>query len=121
MAYIVTSDCHKCKYTDCVAVCPVDCFYELDTMLVIHPEDCIDCGACVPECPANAIYDEVELPEKFMFMIDFNAVASGATRNRKGYVNLTPPEVISDVKAPYPDADNNRYDKIDEVKAFFGM
>ena len=121
MAYIVTSDCHKFKYTDCVAVCPVDCFYELETMLVIHPDECIDCGACEPDCPLNAIYDEPELPAKFEFMIEFNAVASGAVPNDKGYKNLTPPEVISDMKEPYPNADDNQYDKIDEVKQFFGM
>lgn len=121
MAYIVTSDCHKCKYTDCVAVCPVDCFYELETMLVIHPDECIDCGACEPECPANAIYDEPELPAKFEFMIELNAVASGAAPNDKGYKNLTPPEVISEMKDPYPNADDNQYDKIDEVKQFFGI
>lgn len=55
MTYLVTEDCIKCKYTDCVASCPVDCFYEHEHMLVIHPEECIDCGVCEPECPANAI------------------------------------------------------------------
>jgi len=55
MTYVVTEDCIKCKYTDCVEVCPVDCFYEGENMLVIDPEVCIDCGVCVPECPANAI------------------------------------------------------------------
>lgn len=55
MTYVVTEDCIKCKYTDCVAVCPVNCFYEGENMLVIHPEECIDCGVCEPECPADAI------------------------------------------------------------------
>jgi ferredoxin len=55
MTYVVTEACIKCKYTDCVAVCPVDCFYEGDNMLVIHPDECIDCGVCEPECPADAI------------------------------------------------------------------
>lgn len=55
MAYIVTENCLKCKYTDCVAVCPVDCFYEGKNMLVINPDECIDCGVCEPECPAGAI------------------------------------------------------------------
>jgi ferredoxin len=55
MTYVVTEDCIKCKYMDCVEVCPVDCFYEGDNMLVIHPDECIDCGVCEPECPPNAI------------------------------------------------------------------
>src|SRR5665213_590769 len=55
MTYVVTEACIKCKYTDCVEVCPVDCFYEGDNMLVIHPDECIDCGVCEPECPADAI------------------------------------------------------------------
>lgn len=55
MAYVVTEDCIKCKYKDCVEVCPVDCFYEGENMLVIHPDECIDCGVCEPECPADAI------------------------------------------------------------------
>ena len=55
MTYVVTQDCIKCKYTDCVEVCPVDCFYEGDEFLVINPDECIDCGVCEPECPADAI------------------------------------------------------------------
>jgi len=55
MAYVVTEACIKCKYMDCVEVCPVDCFYEGENMLVIHPDECIDCGVCEPECPAEAI------------------------------------------------------------------
>ncbi len=55
MAYVVTDACIRCKFTDCVAVCPVDCFYEGENMLVIHPDECIDCGVCEPECPADAI------------------------------------------------------------------
>ena len=55
MTYIVNDSCIKCKYTDCVSVCPVDCFYEGENMLVINPDECIDCGVCVPECPAEAI------------------------------------------------------------------
>jgi ferredoxin len=55
MTYIVTENCIKCKYMDCVEVCPVDCFYEGENMLVIHPDECIDCGVCEPECPADAI------------------------------------------------------------------
>ena len=58
MAFVVTENCIKCKYTDCVEVCPVDCFYEGENMLVIDPDSCIDCGVCVPECPAEAISPE---------------------------------------------------------------
>ena len=60
MTYVVVDNCIKCKYTDCVAVCPVDCFYEGENMLVIDPDECIDCGVCVPECPAEAILPESE-------------------------------------------------------------
>jgi ferredoxin len=60
MTYVVTEACIRCKYTDCVSVCPVDCFYEGDNMLVIHPEECIDCGVCEPECPADAIKPDTE-------------------------------------------------------------
>ncbi|WMT78008.1 ferredoxin FdxA [Bradyrhizobium sp. Ash2021] len=60
MTYVVTEACIKCKYTDCVEVCPVDCFYEGDNMLVIHPDECIDCGVCEPECPADAIKADTE-------------------------------------------------------------
>tara|TARA_B100001029_G_C15022359_1_gene431390 strand:+ start:217 stop:552 length:336 start_codon:yes stop_codon:yes gene_type:complete len=60
MAYVVTENCIKCKYMDCVEVCPVDCFYEGENMLVIHPDECIDCGVCEPECPAEAIVPDTE-------------------------------------------------------------
>lgn len=60
MTYVVTSACIKCKYTDCVEVCPVDCFYEGENMLVINPDECIDCGVCEPECPVEAIKPESE-------------------------------------------------------------
>tara|TARA_B100000767_G_scaffold143593_1_gene135565 strand:+ start:880 stop:1212 length:333 start_codon:yes stop_codon:yes gene_type:complete len=60
MTYVVTENCIKCKYTDCVSVCPVDCFYEGENMLVIHPDECIDCGVCEPECPADAIKPDSE-------------------------------------------------------------
>ncbi|PQA89785.1 ferredoxin FdxA [Hyphococcus luteus] len=59
MTFVVTDNCILCKYTDCVAVCPVDCFYEGENMLAIHPDECIDCGACVPECPAEAIFPDI--------------------------------------------------------------
>ena len=60
MTYIVVENCIKCKYTDCVEVCPVDCFYEGENFLVIHPDECIDCGICEPECPAEAIFPDTE-------------------------------------------------------------
>ena len=60
MTYVVTEDCIKCKYTDCVEVCPVDCFYEGENMLVIHPDECIDCGVCEPECPPEAIIPDTD-------------------------------------------------------------
>jgi len=60
MTYVVTEACIKCKYMDCVEVCPVDCFYEGENMLVIDPEVCIDCGVCEPECPAQAIKPDTE-------------------------------------------------------------
>lgn len=60
MTYVVTETCIKCKYTDCVEVCPVDCFYEGDIMLVIHPDECIDCGVCEPECPPEAILPDTD-------------------------------------------------------------
>jgi ferredoxin len=67
MTYIVTDVCIKCKYTDCVEVCPVDCFYEGENMLVINPDECIDCGVCVPECPADAIVADIDSKgEKFL-------------------------------------------------------
>ena len=63
MTFVVTESCIKCKYTDCVEVCPVDCFHEGPNMLVIDPEDCIDCAMCETECPVNAIFSEDDLPE----------------------------------------------------------
>jgi len=62
MTHVVTESCIKCKYTDCVDVCPVDCFREGPNMLVIEPDECIDCAVCIPECPVNAIYAEEDVP-----------------------------------------------------------
>jgi len=68
MTYLVTENCIRCKYTDCVEVCAVDCFYEEPNFLVIHPDECIDCGLCEPECPADAILHEDDLtPEQDKF------------------------------------------------------
>ena len=73
MAYVVTESCIKCKYTDCVEVCPVDCFHEGPNFLVIDPDECIDCTLCVPECPVNAIYAEDDLPDNQRQFIEINA------------------------------------------------
>ena len=72
MTYVVTESCIKCKYTDCVEVCPVDCFHEGPNFLVIDPEECIDCTLCVPECPVDAIYAEDDLPENMVQFIELN-------------------------------------------------
>ena len=63
MTFVVTDNCQRCRFTDCVAVCPVDCFHGDDEMLYIDPNECIDCGACVPECPVEAIFDETQVPD----------------------------------------------------------
>lgn len=76
MAFIVTESCIKCKHTDCVEVCPVDCFYEGPNFLVIHPEECIDCALCEPECPVDAIFSEDELPDDQIDFIEINAELS---------------------------------------------
>ena len=73
MAYIVAEPCIKCKYTDCVEVCPVDCFHEGANFLVIDPETCIDCGACEPVCPTTAIFEELSLPKKWSHYVEINA------------------------------------------------
>ena len=95
MAHVVTNKCLKCKFTDCVEVCPVACFYELDGQVVIHPEDCIDCTACVAECPVEAIYAEADVPEHFKADIDFNA---GQSREIKS----SGKEAIMKKKEPLP-------------------
>ncbi|GBG00914.1 ferredoxin [Azospira sp. I13] len=73
MAYVVTENCIRCKYTDCVDVCPVDCFREGPNFLAIDPEECIDCSLCVPECPAEAIFAEDDVPLAQRHMIPLNA------------------------------------------------
>ena len=76
MAFIVTEACIKCKHTDCVEVCPVDCFYEGPNFLVIHPEECIDCALCEPECPVEAIFSEDELPDDQIEFLEIYAELS---------------------------------------------
>lgn len=73
MTFVVTESCIRCKYTDCVAVCPVDCFREGPNFLVIDPDDCIDCALCETECPVNAIYSEDNLPEQQQSFLEINA------------------------------------------------
>ena len=73
MAYVVCEPCFNCKYTDCVTVCPVECFYEGETMLVIHPDECVDCNACLPECPVEAIFPSGDVPEQWQPFTEFNS------------------------------------------------
>ncbi len=74
MTFVVTESCIRCKYTDCVEVCPVDCFYEGPNFLVIDPDECIDCGLCEPECPVKAIVSEDDLPSHLNEYLNLNAV-----------------------------------------------
>jgi len=73
MAFVVTDSCIACKYTDCVSVCPMDCFVEGPNFLVIDPDGCIDCSMCVPECPVGAIYHDIDLPEHQRHFSELNA------------------------------------------------
>ncbi len=72
MTFVVTQACENCKYTDCVVVCPSDCFHEGAEMLYIDPEECVDCQACEVECPVDAIYYEDDVPEEFRHFIELN-------------------------------------------------
>ena len=76
MTYVVTEECIRCKHTDCVDVCPVDCFVEGPNFLAINPDECIDCAVCVPECPVDAIYAEEDVPESQRAFIQLNAELS---------------------------------------------
>ncbi|NTX03580.1 ferredoxin family protein [Myxococcus sp. CA051A] len=94
MAYVVADPCIKCKYTDCVEVCPVNCFYEGANFLVIHPDECIDCGACEPVCPTKAIFPETELPAKWA---EYKALNADFSNNK--WPN------IAEKKAPLAEAE----------------
>jgi ferredoxin len=93
MTHVVTESCIKCKYTDCVDVCPVDCFREGPNFLVIDPDECIDCAVCIPECPVNAIYAEEDVPAD---QRDFLAVNAELSRKWPS---------ITRMKQHLPDAD----------------
>ncbi|MHC0448640.1 MULTISPECIES: ferredoxin FdxA [unclassified Candidatus Lariskella] len=98
MTYVVTEKCIKCKYTDCVEVCPVDCFYEGPDMLVINPEECIDCGVCEPECPIEAIQSEGAIKDQAQraSIVEINQ------RYSKLWTNIT------EKKEPLPNAERHK-------------
>ena len=79
MAHVVTAPCFGCKYTDCVVVCPAECFHEGDQMLYIDPNECVDCTACQPECPVEAIFQEGDVPSEWTDFIELNAEMSANT------------------------------------------
>ena len=100
MTYVVTESCIRCKYTDCVDVCPVDCFREGPNFLVIDPDECIDCAVCVPECPVNAIYAEDDVPGDQQQFIKINAdLASSWTSITKSNGALPDADEWKDVKS----------------------
>jgi ferredoxin len=86
MAYVVCEPCHDCKYTDCVVVCPCDCFYQDDSQLYIDPEECIDCDACVPECPVAAIFRDSEVPAAWAQFVQLNAERASALKRTGGHI-----------------------------------
>ena len=107
MTHVVTESCINCKYTDCVDVCPVDCFREGPTFLPIDPDECIDCAVCIPECPVNAIYAEEDVPANQQHMIKLNVELA-----RSGWPSITR------AKGGLPDADDwkDRSGKLAELK-----
>lgn len=107
MTHVVSESCIRCKYTDCVDVCPVDCFREGPNMLVIDPDECIDCAVCIPECPVNAIYAEEDLPADQQAFTKLNAELS----------KLSTWKSITKRKQPLADADDwkEKTDKLAEL------
>ena len=107
MPYVVTEPCIQCKYTNCAAVCPVDAFREGPNFLVIDPNECIDCDACVSECPVEAIYPDDEVPEKWEDYIELNERLSEQWEDR----------VINETQDSLPDADEwaTNEDKRDQL------
>lgn len=105
MTHVVTEACIRCKYTDCVDVCPVDCFREGPNFLSIDPDECIDCAVCIPECPVNAIMPEEDVPGDQQHMIALNAELSSQWPS------------ITRRKGPLPDADEwkDRTGKLDQL------
>jgi ferredoxin len=89
MSHIVTPPCNDCKYTDCCVVCPVECFYQDEMMLYIDPADCIDCEACVPECPVEAIFAEANTPAQWTSWIQINADKSAELKAVGGNAHIT--------------------------------
>ena len=108
MTHVVSDSCIRCKYTDCVDVCPVDCFREGPNMLVIDPDECIDCAVCIPECPVNAIYAEEDLPAEQAAFIKLNA----------DLAKLSNWKSITKRKPPLADADDwkDKTDKLSELQ-----
>ena len=106
MTYVVTENCIRCKYTDCVDVCPVDCFHEGPNFLVIDPDECIDCSLCVAECPAEAIFAEDDVPDSQQKFIALNAELSKEW------------PLITERREPLADADdwNGRAGKIEKLE-----
>jgi ferredoxin len=86
MALVVCEPCHDCKYTDCVVVCPCDCFYQDEKQLYIDPIDCIDCDACIPECPVEAIFSNTNVPAQWTAFIQLNAERSAALKLGNGHI-----------------------------------
>jgi ferredoxin len=106
MTHVVLESCIRCKYTDCVDVCPVDCFREGPNFLVIDPDECIDCAVCIPECPVNAILPEEDVPDDQAHFTALNAELSRKWPS------------ITKRKPALPDADEwkDRTDKLDQLK-----
>jgi len=84
MAYVVCQPCHDCKYTDCVVVCPCECFYEDEAQLYIDPDSCIDCDACTPECPVSAIFQDIYVPDAWSGFVQLNAERIQSLKEKGG-------------------------------------